>query len=42
MASFGTDLIKMLSQKLKGTIEVDSDTGYATTITFDRFKILEV
>jgi two-component sensor histidine kinase len=41
MASFGTDLIKMLSQKLKGTIEVDSDAGYATTITFDRFKILE-
>jgi len=36
--SFGTDLIKLLSQKLKGTIEVDSEKGYSTKITFDRFK----
>lgn len=40
-SSFGTDLINVLSQKLKGKIEVDRNDGYSTTIEFSRFKIFE-
>jgi two-component sensor histidine kinase len=39
--SFGSDLIKILSQKLKGKIEIRSDQGYATLITFDRYQLVE-
>lgn len=38
--SFGTDLIKILSQKLKGTIKVDTAGGYSTIIKFDRYKLV--
>ncbi len=36
--SFGTDLIKILSSKLKGTIDVNTSNGYATDIQFSRYK----
>ncbi|NND34325.1 MAG: hypothetical protein HKN76_17205, partial [Saprospiraceae bacterium] len=39
--SFGTDLIKMLSNKLKGNIELDTANGYTTIITFERYKIVD-
>ena len=39
--SFGTDLIKMLSHKLRGKIGIDTSLGYTTTITFERFKIVD-
>ena len=38
--SFGSDLIRMLSQKLKGTIEISTAKGYMTLITFNRFSLL--
>lgn len=38
--SFGSKLVQMLSQKLGGTPEVrQSESGYATTIRFDQFRI---
>lgn len=40
-SGFGTDLIKILSQKLKGTIETDTSHGYSTQITFDRYQLLD-
>jgi len=36
---FGTDLIKILSKKLKGNIQIDNDMGYRTSIRFKRFKL---
>ncbi len=39
-ASFGTDLVTILSQKLKGKISIDTEDGYSTLITFHRFKML--
>lgn len=38
-SSFGTDLIEVLSQKLKGRISIDTSKGYSTTIEFSRFKV---
>lgn len=40
-SSFGTDLINVLSQKLKGKITVERNNGYSTTIEFSRFRIFE-
>ncbi|MCB0665362.1 MAG: tetratricopeptide repeat protein [Saprospiraceae bacterium] len=40
-SSFGTDLINVLSQKLRGKIEVNRDDGYSTTIEFSRFKTID-
>ncbi|MBX2871847.1 MAG: sensor histidine kinase [Saprospiraceae bacterium] len=37
--SFGTDLVKILSKKLKGKIQVDTEEGYATTIYFQRYTL---
>jgi two-component system, sensor histidine kinase PdtaS len=38
--SFGTNLVQMLSQKLKGKPEVlDREAGYATLIRFENFKM---
>ena len=37
--SFGTDLIKILSKKLKGRIEVLNGAGYTTRIHFEKFKL---
>jgi len=36
--SFGTDLVKILSKKLKGEIKVDDQAGYCTTIAFSRYS----
>ncbi len=36
--SFGTDLIKILSKKLKGKISVDTQNGYSTLIQFSRYN----
>lgn len=36
--SFGTNLVEMLSKKLKGTIQVTDSNGYATVIIFENFK----
>lgn len=36
--SFGSDLVKILSKKLKGKIKVDSRKGYNTTIQFSRYS----
>ena len=36
--SFGSELIKTLSKKLKGSIEQSSLNGYETRITFSRYK----
>lgn len=36
--SFGTDLIKILSKKLKGIITVDHNKGYSTLIHFQRYN----
>ena len=38
--SFGTDLVEILSKKLKGTIQTDTSNGYTTSIIFDRFKAI--
>lgn len=35
--SFGTELIRILSKKLKGTITINNDDGYRTHICYDRF-----
>ena len=40
-SGFGTDLIKILNQKLKGTIETNTSEGYSTQITFDRYQLLD-
>jgi two-component sensor histidine kinase len=37
--SFGTDLVKILSKKLKGVIEKDFSSGYKTTLTFKKFQL---
>jgi len=37
--SFGTDLVKILSKKLKGHIQISTDTGYRTFIRFRRYEI---
>lgn len=37
--SFGTDLVKILSKKLKGKIKVDNQAGYCTTIAFSRYSL---
>jgi two-component sensor histidine kinase len=40
---FGTNLIQTLSKKLKGKVEVLTvDTGYATLIQFEEYKIVTV
>lgn len=36
--SFGTNLVEILSKKLKGTPEVSQEGGYATAIRFDAFR----
>ncbi|MBK8567600.1 MAG: sensor histidine kinase [Saprospiraceae bacterium] len=36
--SFGTNLVEILSKKLKGVPEVVADEGYATLIKFANFK----
>ncbi|MFT6807936.1 MAG: two-component sensor histidine kinase [Saprospiraceae bacterium] len=36
---FGTRLIKILSKKLKGKIEVSREQGYKTSITFQRYTL---
>jgi len=38
--NFGSQLIKILSKKLKGEIEVDRSNGYSTLIQFRRFKLI--
>jgi two-component sensor histidine kinase len=40
-ASFGSDLIEVLSKKLKGKIEVNTKGGYSTLIYFERYKLIE-
>lgn len=37
--NFGTDLIKVLSKKLKGSITHSNENGYSTIIQFKRFKL---
>ncbi len=37
--SFGTDLIKILSKKLKGKIQTKAEEGYCTTIYFQRYTL---
>lgn len=37
--SFGTDLIKILSKKLKGKIQTSTEEGYCTTIYFQRYML---
>ncbi len=37
--NFGSQLISILSKKLKGKIEIDTSRGYATQIVFERFKL---
>ena len=37
--SFGTDLIKILSKKMKGDIHHDTSNGYSTEIRFSRYKL---
>ena len=37
--SFGTDLIKILSKKLKGKIQTNAEEGYCTTIYFQRYTL---
>ncbi len=37
--SFGTNLVEVLSKKLKGKPEVQDGAGYATLIKFERFKM---
>jgi two-component sensor histidine kinase len=37
--SFGTNLVEILSKKLKGKPEVQDGAGYATLIKFERFKM---
>jgi len=37
--SFGTDLIRILSKKLKGKIEVSNGQGYQTRIVCRKFKL---
>lgn len=39
--SFGSDLIRILSKKLKGTITINRDRGYSTLITFERYKLID-
>ncbi len=36
--SFGTDLIKILSKKLKGNIQQSSENGFLTNIQFNRYQ----
>lgn len=36
--SFGLDLIKILSKKLKGKISINTDQGYTTLIKFQRYN----
>ncbi len=38
--SFGTRLIKILSKKLKGTIQVSQINGYQTAISFKRYQLV--
>ena len=37
--SFGTDLVKILSKKLKGKIRVSNGTGYSTQIICSKYKL---
>ena len=37
--SFGNDLIKILSKKLKGKITTKIDGGYSISIAFERYKV---
>ncbi len=37
--NFGSDLIKTLSKKLKGSIHVNTENGYSTLIRFQRYKL---
>lgn len=37
--SFGTDLVKILSKKLKGQIQISQQEGYRTLIRFQRYKL---
>lgn len=37
--SFGTNLVEILSKKLKGTPQVQNGEGYATLIAFENFKV---
>lgn len=37
--SFGTDLIRILSKKLKGDIQINSEGGYQTFIRFKKYKV---
>jgi two-component sensor histidine kinase len=39
--SFGTDLVKILSKKLKGTVDITTDNGYQTLIKFRRYKLVD-
>lgn len=39
-SNFGSDLVKVLIKKLKGRLTESSENGWATMITFDRFKIV--
>ena len=36
--SFGTNLVEILSKKLKGKLEVSHENGYATLIEFEQFQ----
>ncbi|MEL6389912.1 MAG: histidine kinase dimerization/phosphoacceptor domain -containing protein [Bacteroidota bacterium] len=36
--SFGSELVRLLSKKLKGTIHVESQEGYRTTIKYTRYQ----
>lgn len=40
-SSFGTDLVNILSKKLKGKVTVETGQGYSTEIVFHRFKIID-
>jgi two-component sensor histidine kinase len=40
-SGFGADLIKILSKKLKGTIETKTTGGYSTLIRFDRYALVK-
>ena len=36
--SFGNELIRLMTKKLKGTMTIMSKNGYVTTLTYDRYK----
>jgi two-component sensor histidine kinase len=38
--SFGSNLVEILSKKLKGIPEISHENGYATMIKFERFKVI--